>query len=35
MICEDLHLARVAGMADITCDDLNSECVIIGLGLMI
>ena len=30
--CEDLHLARVAGMEDITCDDLmydylNPECV--------
>ena len=45
MMCEDLHLASVAGMADITCgdltcddltyDDLNQECVIIGLGLMI
>ena len=30
--CEDLHLASVAGMNDITCadlkyDDLNQECV--------
>ena len=40
MMCEDLHLASVVGMDDITCDDLtyddlNSECEIIGLGLMI
>ena len=40
MMCEDLHLASVARMADITCDDLtyddlNLECVFIGLGLMI
>ena len=33
--CEDLHLASVAGMHDITCDDLtyddlNPECVIYG-----
>ena len=32
IICEDLHLAIVAGMDDITCDDLtyddlNPECV--------
>ena len=38
--CEDLHLASVAGMVDITCDDLtyddlDQECEIIGLGLMI
>ena len=38
--CEDLQLASVAGMVDITCDDLtyddlNPECEIIGLGLMI
>ena len=38
--CEDLHLAIVAGMVDITCDDqlyddLNPESEIIGLGLMI
>ena len=40
MMCEDLHLASVAGMADIICDDqtyddLNPESEIIGLGLMI
>ena len=40
MMCEDLHLASVPGMADITsddqtCDDLNPDSVIIGLGLMI
>ena len=23
--CEDQHLASVAGMDDITCDDLNPE----------
>ena len=38
--CEDLHLASVAGIDDITSDDLtyddpNPECEIIGLGLMI
>ena len=38
--CEDLHLANVAGMDDITCDDLtyddlNQECEIVELGLMI
>ena len=32
--CDDLHLAIVAGMDDITCDyltydDLNQECVIL------
>ena len=32
MTCEDLHLARMAGMDDIPCvdlkyDDLNQECV--------
>ena len=37
---EDLHLASVAGMDDITCDDqtyddLNLESEIIGLGLLI
>ena len=27
-MCDDLHLASVAGMDDITCDDLNPEtCV--------
>ena len=25
--CEDLHLASVAGMDDITSDDLIQECV--------
>ena len=40
IICEDLYLASVAGMHYITCDDLtyddlNQECEIIGLGLMI
>ena len=35
-----LHLASVAGMDDITCDDLtyddlNSECVRLWDGLMI
>ena len=38
--CDDLHLTSVAGMDDITCDDLiygdlNPECQIMGLGLMI
>ena len=38
--CDDLHLARVAGMDDKTCDDLtyddlNPECEIMGLGLII
>ena len=38
--CEDLHLASVAGMDDITSDeitydDLNADCEIIGLGFMI
>ena len=37
---ENLHLASVAGMDDITCDDLtyddlNPECEITGLRLMI
>ena len=37
---DDLHLAIVAGMDDITCDDqtyddLNPESEIIGLGLTI
>ena len=27
---DDLHLTSVAGMDDITCDDLNLECEIIG-----
>ena len=25
--CEHLHLASVAGMDDVTFDDLNPECV--------
>ena len=38
--CEYLHLARVAGMDDITYvdrtyDALNPDCEIMGLGLMI
>ena len=33
--CDDLHLASVPGMDDITCadltyDDLNPECEIMG-----
>ena len=37
--CNDLHLASVAGMVDIICDDLtyddlNPECEIMVLGLM-
>ena len=37
---DDLHLASVAGMDDIICDDLthddlNPEGEIMGLGLMI
>ena len=35
IMCGDLHLAKVAGMDDITCDDLNQECEIMGLELMI
>ena len=40
IMCDDLHLASVAGMDDITSDDitfdyLNPECEIMGLGLMI
>ena len=27
---EDLHLVSVCGMDDITCDDLNPECVRYG-----
>ena len=38
--CDNLHLASVAGMDNITCDDLtydelNPECDIMGLGLII
>ena len=25
--CEELHLASVAGLDDITCDGQNQECV--------
>ena len=40
IMCEDLYLASVAWMDDITCDDqtyddLNPKSEIIGLGLMI
>ena len=39
-MCGYLHLASVAGMDDITCEDLiydvlNPECEIFGLGIMI
>ena len=39
-MCEDLHLTSVAGLDDMICDDLtnddlNLECEIMGLGLMI
>ena len=38
--CDDLHLASVAGMDNITCDhltydDLNQECEFMGMGLTI
>ena len=39
--CEDLHLASMAGMDGITCDDLTYDdpnpnvCEIVVLGLMI
>ena len=37
---DDIQLASMAGMDDITCDDLtyvvlNPECEIMGLGLML
>ena len=40
IMCDDVHLASVAGTDDITCDDLtyddlNPECENIGLGLII
>ena len=40
IMCDDLHLASVAAMDDITCDDLtyddlNPECEITVLGMMI
>ena len=39
-MCEDIHLASVAGMDDMICDDLrhddlNPECEIMGLVLMV
>ena len=39
-MCDDLHLASVVRMDDITCDnitydDLNPKCEIMGLALMI
>ena len=33
--CDEQHLASVVGIDDITYDDLNPECEIMGLGLMI
>ena len=38
--CDGLHLASIAGMVDITRDDVtyndpNQECEIMGLGLML
>ena len=33
--CDDLHLAILVGIDDITYHDLNPECEIMGLGLMI
>ena len=38
--CDGLHLASMAGMDDITCDDLtyddpNPKCEIMGHGLMV
>ena len=41
IICTDQHLASVAGMNDITCDDLTYDdinpdvCEIVVFGLMI
>ena len=41
IICEDLHLASVAGMDDIICDDITYDdlnpdvCEIVVLGFMI
>ena len=40
-MCEDLHLVSIAGMDDITCDDLTYDklypdvCENVVLGLMI
>ena len=31
--CEDLHLASVAGMDAIPCEDLNPECARLWDGL--
>ena len=33
--CQNLHLASVAGMDDLTSDDINPECVRLRDGLMI
>ena len=33
--CEDLHVASVAGMENITCDDPNPECKRLWDGLTI
>ena len=33
--CEDLHIACVAGMDPILCNDLNPECVRLWDGLTI
>ena len=33
IICEYLHLASVAGIDDLTYDDLNLECVTLWDGL--
>ena len=40
IMCDNIHLASVAGMDDIPCDDLtyddiNPECVRLRDGLMI
>ena len=40
IMCDDIHLASVAGMDDILCDDvtyvdLNQECVRLWDGLTI
>ena len=32
IIYEDIQLSSVAGMDDITCDDLNPECVRYWVG---
>ena len=33
--CEDLYLASMGGMDDLTIDDLNQECVRLWDGLTI